>query len=166
MKITMKNSFIQKILSGGQTGVDRAALDAAIKLGMPHGGWCPKTRLSEDGAIPLQYNLVETPSAVYAERTEWNARDSDGTLIIVKDEPTGGTAYTIEMAKKYGKPCLITYVHKPHQIEIATTWIRENNIRKLNVAGPRASQVIGIYEVAYQLIYELLLNLQSNNELI
>ena len=83
--------MIVKIISGGQSGVDRAALDAAIRLGIPHGGWVPKGRLAEDGPLPETYSLRETPTAVYAERTEKNVVDSDGTLIISRGELTGGS---------------------------------------------------------------------------
>lgn len=82
--------MIAEIRSGGQTGVDRAALNVAIRLGIPCGGWCPQGRLAEDGRIPLCYPLRETPTAEYAERTMWNVRDSDGTLILTWGEPAGG----------------------------------------------------------------------------
>ena len=78
----MLHNFIAKLISGGQTGVDRAALDAALAAGLPIGGWCPKGRLAEDGVIPLRYPLQETPSQQYAQRTRWNVRDADGTLIL------------------------------------------------------------------------------------
>ena len=83
-----------KIISGGQTGADRAALDFAIDHGIEHGGWCPKGRWAEDGAIAERYPLKETPSADVAQRTEWNARDSDGTLVITEGAPVAGTALT------------------------------------------------------------------------
>ncbi len=87
---------IAKIISGGQTGVDRAALDVAIELELPCGGWCPRGRLAEDGTVPDRYPLQETRSAEYAERTERNVIDSDGTLIIATRPLTGGTALTVE----------------------------------------------------------------------
>src|SRR5437660_8982603 len=96
-----------KLISGGQTGVDRAALDVAIELGLPCGGWCPKGRRAEDGRIPGRYPLKETPSWVYPQRTEWNIRDSDGTLVLTLSRATGGTALTIHLAKSMRKPVLI-----------------------------------------------------------
>ena len=108
----MQNNFIKEIVSGGQTGVDRAALDIAIKFKILHSGWCPFGRKAEDGVIPAKYNLKETPRpidedlidplAIYNIRTEFNVRDSDGTLIIVKDSPIGGTLYTLEMSSDAG----------------------------------------------------------------
>lgn len=96
-----------KIVSGGQTGVDRAALDTALELGLPCGGRCPRGRKAEDGPIPARYPLTETSSAEYAQRTEWNVRDSDGTLVLTRGQPTGGTALTIELAERLGKPYLV-----------------------------------------------------------
>src|SRR5512134_3746342 len=98
---------IERVVSGGQTGVDRAALDAALALGLPCGGWCPRGRRAEDGAIPLHYPLRETPTARYPQRTEWNVRDSDGTLILTRGRPRGGTAYTISVARRLGRPLLV-----------------------------------------------------------
>ena len=86
--------LVEKIVSGGQTGVDRAALDVALELGIPCGGWCPRGRRAEDGALSARYPLMETPSDDYVQRTTWNIRDSDGTLILTRGEPTGGTAQT------------------------------------------------------------------------
>ena len=104
--ISKKNLPIKKIISGGQTGVDRAALDVAIALKIPHGGWCPKNRKAEDGAIPLHYHLQETPSTDYAERTRRNVHDADGTLIMIQNPPTGGTLLTINTAKELNKDYL------------------------------------------------------------
>ncbi len=150
------NCFIKEIVSGGQTGVDRAALDVASKRNILRGGWCPKGRKAEDGVIPAEYKLKETPTDVYEERTEWNARDSDGTLIIVKDEPMGGTLYTIEMAKKHGKPYYLFELTKEKNLDQVAKWVLDNNIKKINVAGPRASQTEGIYDMAYKVVDNLL----------
>lgn len=81
---------MEKIVSGGQTGVDRAGLDFAIALGIPHGGWCPKGRKAEDGPIDNRYQLQETPRADYLQRTEWNVRDNDGTVIFTVNATLSG----------------------------------------------------------------------------
>lgn len=134
---------LEKIVSGGQTGVDRAALDVAIKLGIPHGGWCPRGRWAEDGVIPELYNLRETPAAEPEQRTEWNVRDSDGTVIFsVSAHLTGGSAYTRTMAERWGKPCLhLAEVLHPVADAVAQLegFLRQHRIRVLNVAGPRRS---------------------------
>jgi hypothetical protein len=96
-----------EIVSGCQSGVDRAALDAALEAGVPCGGWCPKGRAAEDGPIDARYPLHETPSSEVQQRTEWNVRDSDGTLILSRGtELTGGTLLTQRLAQQRGKPCL------------------------------------------------------------
>jgi hypothetical protein len=141
-----------KIISGGQTGVDRAALDAAIALGLPHGGWCPKGRRAEDGRIPKQYRLRETPSADFSERTEWNVRDSQGTLVLVRGKPQGGTAFTIFQARSHGKPYLVVRVGSRGSLEKIRRWLKANKIRVLNVAGPRESQQRGIYLQALKVL--------------
>lgn len=126
-----------KIVSGGQTGVDRAALDSALELGLGCGGWCPKGRKAEDGAIPARYPLRETPSEEYAQRTEWNVRDSDCTLVLSWGPPEGGTKLTIELARKLGKPFLVLDMTVPAQDVLK--WIQAREARVLNVAGPRES---------------------------
>src|SRR5215207_7650617 len=95
------------IISGGQTGADRAALDVAIAHGLSHGGWCPRQRRAEDGVIPPEYLLRETPSSHYSQRTKWNVRDSDATVVFsIKARLTGGTRLTFELARQLGKPVL------------------------------------------------------------
>jgi hypothetical protein len=140
--MTLRNIVI---VSGGQTGADRAALDFAIELGIAHGGWCPRGRLAEDGPIDVRYQLQETPSRRYAERTEWNVRDSDATIVFTI-EPTvsGGTALTIDFAARLGKPCL-HLARNPGQEAAASArklldFLTIHSVRRLNVAGPRASQ--------------------------
>ena len=140
--------MIVKIISGGQTGVDRAALDTAIRLGVPHGGWVPKGRLTEDGPLPETYALKETASAVYAERTEKNVLDADGTLIIARGTLCGGSAYTREMAVKHGRPWLHVDLRQTPAFRAALEirqWIADQRIMVLNVAGPRASKDPRIY---------------------
>jgi hypothetical protein len=139
---------IIKIISGGQTGVDRAALDAAMELGLPCGGWCPLGRLAEDGVIASHYPLQETPSAEYSVRTHWNVRDSDGTLILTSGEPKGGTAFTITTAGRLKKPCLILDLTAQSDPSTVHTWITSSGIHILNVAGPRESTRPGIYAQA------------------
>jgi hypothetical protein len=131
-----------KIVSGGQTGADRAALDWAIDHGMPHGGWCPRGRRAEDGAIAARYHLRETPSERYEERTEWNVRDSDGTVILtLSDVLTGGSRTTAERAEALGKPWLHVSRHAnvAGAADALRRFIDEHGIVVLNVAGPRAS---------------------------
>jgi hypothetical protein len=149
--------MLEKIVSGGQTGVDRAALEVALELGIPFGGWCPKGRLAEDGPIPSRYPLQETPSDIYAQRTEWNVRDSDGAVILTRGRPTEGTAFTIEMAAKWKKPFLVIDLgpdSSPHQDlrGAALSWITQHNIRVLNIAGPRESKCPGIYNEAMEFL--------------
>lgn len=145
---------IQKIISGGQTGVDRAALDFAIKYDIPHGGWCPKGRRAEDGVLPKCYQLKETPSLDYKERTEWNVRDTHGTLIISDDAKlTGGTKYTLSCVKKYKKPYLIIAPHHlTDPVNDVLNFLKNNQIHILNVAGPRASKSKQIYEFALDVL--------------
>jgi hypothetical protein len=136
--------MIGKIVSGGQTGVDRAGLDAAMALGIDSGGWCPKGRRAEDGVIPARYVLRETPTADYRQRTEWNVRDSGATLILTRGEPTGGTALTQRLADAYGKPCLVVDLQTDPDAHAVRSWIAASRIGVLNVAGPRESGCPGI----------------------
>lgn len=140
--------MLSKIVSGGQTGVDRAALDVAIKLGIPHGGWVPKGRLAEDGPISEGYRMRETSAAVYSERTEKNVIDSDGTLIISRGELTGGSQTTREMAIQHERPWLHIDLSQTSAFLSAVRiveWLNAHRIRILNVAGPRASKDPRIY---------------------
>jgi hypothetical protein len=136
-----------KLVSGGQTGVDRAILDVALALGISCGGWCPKGRLAEDGQIPGRYPLQETPTDSYDQRTEWNVRDADGTLVLSDEMPSGGTALAIEIAVRLGKPCLAVDPRTADAPAIQM-WLAENRIVILNVAGLRESEAPGIYEQA------------------
>ena len=130
--------------------MDRAALDIALELGIPCGGWCPKGRGAEDGTISDRYPLEETPLANVAQRTEWNVRDSDGTLVVMEGPPAGGTALTIKLARRHRKPCLVVDLPrtKTETAESIAAWISNNKIRVLNVAGPRESKAPGIYKKA------------------
>lgn len=143
--------MITKIISGGQTGVDQAALDMAIELAIPHGGWCPKGRLSELGTIPEKYQLQETETIEYYERTQLNIQDSDGTLIIVPElgmTINDGTVLTIESVQQQKKPYLLIDLSASQDKEIIWQWIKENQISELNIAGPRESSCPGIYQKA------------------
>lgn len=154
----MRRGFwpVKKIISGGQTGVDRAALDVARALYIEHGGWCPRGRRAEDGVIPPEYNLEEASSDEYPLRTEWNVRDSDGTLILTRGRPQGGTALTINIARRLGKPRLVIDMEKsPTRAEVRR-WVEAEEIRILNVAGPRESGRPGTYQEAKALLRRLL----------
>jgi len=140
---------VERIISGGQTGVDRAALEVARKLQIPSGGWCPKGRRAEDGRIGLKYPLQETPSEEYAQRTRWNVRDSDGTLIISRGELAGGTALTALVADKLGKPCLAVDLDRSDSVTEVAAWLQAEDVRVLNVAGPRESGQPRIYDEAF-----------------
>lgn len=130
-----------KIISGGQTGVDRAALDLARMLGLPHGGWCPKGRRAEDGILDTKYRLKETPSADYAERTLWNVRDSDATVILsLEEELTGGTAATRSMAVDLDRPFLHLHPGSDDPVLKLRAFLKRHRVRVLNMAGPRASK--------------------------
>ena len=126
-----------RIVSGGQTGVDRAALDVALALGIPCGGWCPRGRRAVDGAIPSRYPLQETRSADYRERTRLNVLDADGTLILNIGKLAGGTAYTVDVAEENDKPFLVIQLDEAASPGKVIDWVVQNNIHVLNVAGPR-----------------------------
>lgn len=129
-----------KIVSGGQTGADTAALDWAISHGLPHAGWCPRGRKAENGVIPSKYNLQETETEEYAERTEKNVMDSDGTVIFtMRALLEGGSRFTWECAVKHNKPVLHLDSSMKNPGELLARFIRRHQIRTLNVAGPRAS---------------------------
>lgn len=147
---------MRRIVSGGQTGVDRGALDAAIFLGIDHGGWCPRGRLAEDGQIPSRYELTETDSAKYPVRTEQNVIDSDGTLILYQREMLGGTSLTSRLAKEHDKPCLAIDLTGPVDYPATRRWIADHAIEVLNIAGPRESSSSGIADAARSFIVRLL----------
>ncbi|AGY59013.1 putative molybdenum carrier protein [Gloeobacter kilaueensis] len=140
---------LKQIVSGGQSGVDRAALDAAREQGIAIGGWCPAGHWAEDGPIADEYPLRETPSTDPAQRTAWNVRDSDGTLILTIGALTGGTALTRRLCTELGRPCLVIDLSDtpdPHQV---SDWLARQAIKVLNVAGPRLSSRLDIYERAH-----------------
>ena len=134
-----------KIISGGQTGADRAALDFALRNGIPCGGWCPKGRRAEDGLISLKYPLQETSSIAYPERTQKNIESSDGTVIFYNKKFDAGTGLTLNLCKKLGKPFLIVKLSNSSIKEEFRDWLNNYSIQVLNVAGPRESSEKGIY---------------------
>jgi hypothetical protein len=153
---------LARIISGGQTGVDRGALDAAIALGIPHGGWCPRGRLAEDGRIPDRYGLSETDSPEYRVRTEQNVIDCDATLILCRGRGHrsagvvgGGTELTLRLAEQHGRPCVVLDLDQPPEAEDVRRWLEEHQVEVLNVAGPRESQSPGIAERAKQFLESL-----------
>jgi len=140
--------MIKKIISGGQTGADRAALDVAINLGIPHGAWIPKGRITEKGPLPGKYRLQEMSTSSYPARTEQNVIDSDGTLIVARGKLTGGTDYTRQMTLKHKKQLLGIDLEQTNHHDAASlvaSWIKMRRIEILNVAGPRASKDRQIY---------------------
>ena len=153
-----------RIVSGGQTGVDRGALDAAIELGIPHGGWCPRGRLAEDGRIPDHYEIEETCSPEYPVRTERNVVDSDGTLILFRQRMYGGTELTRRMAKRHQKPFFVVDLDRASRKQRTTDiqnvrgWLASNSVAVLNVAGPRETSSPEIGALATAFVRELLAN--------
>ena len=140
--------MIQRLISGGQTGADRAGLDVGLALSLPVGGWCPQGRRAEDGPIPSRYPLVETPEADYDTRTRRNVEDSDGTLILNLGHLDSGTALTIKLAQQIGKPCLIVALEEGVEPETFQAWLAAYQIVVLNIAGPRESKRPGVYDAA------------------
>ena len=139
--------MISKIVSGGQTGADRGGLDAAILLGVPHGGWCPKGRKSEDGVIPAHYNLVETRSADYLVRTEANIVDAHCTVVFSFGEPTGGSKRTVTFADSHRRPC--------HCVDLSTRsdeaaarsilgWLSSGGLTRSDMPTPRPNLIVNV----------------------
>ncbi len=151
--------MVEKIISGGQTGVDRAALDAALELGIPCGGWCPKGRRAEDGIIPDRYPLQETSSPSYPLRTEMNVEDSDGTLILTQGSLSGGTLLTLKLARKHRKPYILVDLAEEADASSVQEWCQKYRVGILNIAGPRESEAPGIYHRAFSFLKELFITL-------
>ncbi len=145
---------ILRILSGGQTGVDRAALDFAIAQQIPHGGWCPAGRRAADGLLDARYQLVETESSGYRQRTKHNVRDADATLIIYRGRLEGGSLLTRDLAPGHGKPLLLCDLHAPTEELLAAwqDWLVSHPIAILNIAGPSEARNPGIYLQASALL--------------
>lgn len=147
-----------KIVSGGQTGVDRAALDVALARGIACGGWCPAGRWSEDGRIAAHYPLHEASSPDPAERTCLNVRDSDATLILARGRLSGGSLLTLQAARQLGRPVLVVQLQHPPAPAVSEVrnWLERNRVSTLNVAGPRESECPGIYQEARRFLSRLL----------
>lgn len=170
--------MIQKVISGGQTGADRGGLDAAIELDIEHGGWCPKYRKSEAGTIPTKYNLQETESSSYKERTEFNIVDSDATVIIAdtsKGKMSSGSELTEELCYKLNKSVLIisywgssnpeTAIYMfEDQVKIVVGWLKYTGIKVLNVAGNRESVSPGIQKFTKELLVGVINVLHADKE--
>ena len=154
-----------KVISGGQTGVDQAALRAAKDYGLKIGGWCPPGRGSETGVIPSEFPLQETPDDCSSDapdiprsqRTEWNVRDSDGTLVMRWSgcSASAGVAWTIECARRYQRPLLVCDLDDPDAKEKIEEWLPANAIATLNVAGPSETASPGVGAHAYQLLKQV-----------
>lgn len=159
----LENLPLEMIVSGGQTGVDRAALDVAIHLELEHGGWCPRGRRAEDGPISRRYQLKETSAVSYNLRTAWNVRDSDGTLILHAGNVSAGTGLTIAEAKKQRRPLMLVDLSslEPDAAGVRA-WLCSHGIRRLNVAGPRESSCPGIGQMSEQFLLDVLI---GNGEL-
>ena len=153
--------MLEKIISGGQTGVDRAALDAALDNNFPCGGICPKGRTAEDGIIAARYPLKEHTSEHYAKRTLENVLLGDGTLIMYTQELKGGTALTVRFCEDHNRPCVLIDAQQNNTTQAAKkalTFIRQHHIKILNVGGPRKSQWPDGYQYAYQCLERMLTN--------
>ncbi len=148
--------ILKKVVSGGQSGVDRAALDAAIKLKISCGGYIPKGRLAEDGRISDKYPLTESYSPRYSVRTRLNIKYSCATLIIKEGELEGGTLFTFSLCKKLKKPVKITDLKDTNIVKEIEGFLKEYSPETLNIAGPRESKKPGIYKKALKILLKVL----------
>lgn len=158
--------IIKKIISGGQTGVDQAVLQAAIDSGIKHGGWCPPGRVCETGTIPEKYQLIQTPldqdpaapTIPRSQRTIWNVRDADGILIFMESrlQSDKGTMLAIETAERLQKPMLVIPLFNEIDVSPIKKWIQINGIRTLSVGGPSESNRPGAYDITYQVLIDIL----------
>lgn len=156
---------LKKIISGGQTGVDRGALDAAIYLGLDHGGWCPSGRKAEDGVIPVKYQLRSTWTGDYHARTRLNVEEADATIVFTKWEGSAGSDLTQRYVEMYDKPCLIRLIDhvvaaegcaRGHEGRLLANAVRafleEGDYEVVNVAGPRESKLVGVQAVTFDVL--------------
>ncbi len=144
-----------KIVSGGQTGVDRAALDFALVNDIPCGGWCPRGRKAEDGPIHTLYPLKEMPTEAYSQRTEQNILDSDATLVLYDRKLDSGTRMTIGLCLRLKKPVLFVSLDSEDKFDEIRDWIKHYRVKVLNIAGPRESKDPGIYRKSFSFLEEL-----------
>ena len=160
LRSTVVRMSLQKIISGGQTGTDRDALDAALEAGFPCGGWCPEGREAEDGPIPQRYPLQVMPGAGYRKRTIQNVQDSDGTAILCVGEPMGGSALTLAQCRRLDKPHIVIdgLIVDPTRAGMQlTAFVRQYAIQTLNVAGPSEARAAGASTYAKAAVRTLLL---------
>ena len=144
---------IPRIVSGGQSGADRAALDWALSHSLACGGWCPKGRKAEDGPINAKYPLKESSSASYLQRTEWNVRDSDATILFsIAPTLSGSSKKTVEFTRKHNKPCVHIHAAMPDAPQRLKTFLDDNVIKVLNVAGPRGSKEPKLQEFVIEML--------------
>lgn len=159
--------MVHRIVSGGQTGADRAALDFAFHFGIECGGWVPKGRMAEDGVIPAHYpNLVETKSDDPNVRTEYNVQDSDATILISRGAPTGGSAFTVEVAMRLGKPVFHVDLNRESMDQVVPqvcSWLQDLHPAILNVAGPRASEDPEIHDLTKGVLERAFLVMNSKD---
>lgn len=150
-----KAALTYTIISGGQTGADRGGLDAALELGIPHGGTCPRGRKADDGSIPPRYRLRESEAGDGPERIEANVREGDGTLVLTFGRLTGATRQIAEFARKHGKPCLhldLNIEPTDDAVRRVRAWIGENRIHIINCAGARESESAGLQAAVKDLL--------------
>lgn len=148
--------MLRKIVSGGQTGVDRAALEWALDFGLECGGWCPAGRIAGDGPIDGRFPLDETPGEGYSQRTEWNVRDSDGTVLLTRSpEIVGGRKLTKKFTSKWNRPCLvISEASSRNPAKLLKDFVEDNFIETLNIAGPRESTESGLTNFVREVLNE------------
>jgi len=149
-------AVVEKVVSGGKTGADQAALDVALELNIPCGGWCPKGRKAEDGRIDDRYPLEETLSSDYRVRTRLNVEEADATLVLTRGPVTAGADLTIKLAREKGKPLLIIDLNQNPDPAAVKKWLKAEGVRTLNVAGPRESKMPGLHAFAVEFLRAVL----------